>query len=278
MSLNYDALRLHELLKSFHVLTQMRIAIFSPDFVKIAEYPSGDCEFCTLIRQEPSAEKNCHLSDHDAFELCREQNRIYSYTCHAGLMDVIAPINHGSAVIGYMMFGQLLPHADKDECWPDVKKRCQRYSLNEQALKEAFYKIKPTEMEQITALALISEVCAGYLWYSLPVPPQENSLPLQIDVYISDNIAGDLSAAALCEQFKISRSKLYRITKEYFGMGIERLVKMRRISKATTLLTGASIPISEIAQRVGIHDYNYFIKIFKAEVGLTPLRYRKQQQ
>ncbi len=276
--MNYDAIRLHELLKSFYLLTKMSIGMYGTDYSKIAEYPGQGCEFCARIRRDPNAEKNCLISDRDALAHCREQNRFYSYICHAGLMEVIVPIRHGSVVIGYMMFGQLLQRDDKDEYWPEVKRRCARYDVGEKELKEAFYRIKPAEMDQILAAVMILEACSGYLWMPWSAMPAESSMPTKIDEYISENIEGDLSAAALCSNFQISRSKLYRISKEYFGMGIERVVRTRRIIRAKELLMGASIPISEIAHRIGFPDYNYFIRVFKTEVGLTPLRYRKQNQ
>lgn len=36
-----------------------------------------------------------------------------------------------------------------------------------------------------------------------------------------------------------------------------------------------NLPISEVAEQVGINDYNYFSRVFKKLVGISPTRYRK---
>ncbi|WP_276577867.1 helix-turn-helix transcriptional regulator [Bacillus thuringiensis] len=48
-----------------------------------------------------------------------------------------------------------------------------------------------------------------------------------------------------------------------------------RIHHATNMLLETDFSISEIAQLNGYDDPNYFIKIFKQQLGITPNRYRK---
>lgn len=87
----------------------------------------------------------------------------------------------------------------------------------------------------------------------------------------------DLSVGALCAHFNISRSGLYQIAKTYFGKGIEQLTRELRIAKAKSILLTADYPVSEVAAMVGYNDYNYFIKVFKKETGVTPKRYSLQR-
>ena len=58
-------------------------------------------------------------------------------------------------------------------------------------------------------------------------------------------------------------------------MSIGSLIKRRRIEKAKELLMQTDDAIASIAENVGMPDYNYFSKVFKAETGLTPTGYRK---
>lgn len=47
-----------------------------------------------------------------------------------------------------------------------------------------------------------------------------------------------------------------------------------RIERAVELLQQTDIPVREIAVRVGYTDANYFTKVFKRHLGVTPTEYR----
>ena len=49
------------------------------------------------------------------------------------------------------------------------------------------------------------------------------------------------------------------------------------MDKAKLLLGETDSPVKDIASQVGIFDYNYFTKVFKAYTGVTPSRYRKNR-
>ena len=52
-------------------------------------------------------------------------------------------------------------------------------------------------------------------------------------------------------------------------------VDPKGIDKAKSSLVNTFDSLSEIAEQCGISDVNYFIRIFKSEVGISPLKYRK---
>jgi len=142
-------------------------------------------------------------------------------------------------------------------------------------LKEAFFGMRTIRKEQVDAAAQILEASAVYLWQQRSIFQLEDSLPRQIDEYITNNLHADLSADTLCKTFSISRSKLYKIAGASYGCGVEQLTRRLRIESAKKLLETTDYPVSEIAYQSGYRDYNYFIKVFKKETGETPAHYRK---
>jgi len=278
MLLSYDTNRMKQLLQSFHALTNMRIVVFDDQLRKIAEYPEEDCRFCSLIRSDPAAEHRCRASDREACETCRASGQFHAYTCHAGFTEAVTPIRCGNIITGYIMFGQVLAREDKRAYWNEVRSRCRAYRISEAELRAA-YDEKPTNtMDQVVASVQILEACAGYLYLQRLISLQEDSLPQQLDEYLTTHLQADLSVPALCEQFHVSRSRLYRVAQDYYGAGIEQTTRALRVAEAKRLLEQSHRPVSEIASEVGYADYNYFIKVFKKETGLTPLQYRKQNQ
>ena len=47
-----------------------------------------------------------------------------------------------------------------------------------------------------------------------------------------------------------------------------------RVAEAKKLILTTDLPLIAIAEKVGIDDYNYFIKIFKTHEGFTPKQFR----
>lgn len=277
MLLSYDVERMKQLLRSFYALTQMRIVVFNDQMEKIAEYPEEDCAFCSLVRQNQTAERRCRDSDREACKQCRESGQFYAYQCHAGLTEAVTPIRCGNIITGYIMFGQVLAQEDKEAYWPEVHHRLLEYRIPEADLRAA-YEAKPTNrMEQVLASAQILEACAGYLYLQRLISLREDSLPQQLDRYLTTHLQADLSVNALCRRFGISRSRLYQIAREYYGAGVEQTTRRLRVAEARRLLAQSERPVSEIAAMVGYGDYNYFIKVFRKETGITPARYRRQQ-
>ena len=58
-------------------------------------------------------------------------------------------------------------------------------------------------------------------------------------------------------------------------MSIAKYILKKRIEKAAQLLSESGCHVREAAINVGFYDYNYFSKVFKKEMGITPLKYKK---
>ena len=278
MAFKYDDSKLKELLNSFYILTNMRIGVFDSNFQEIAVAPDDNRSFCAVIRSVHDANQRCMESDKTACEKCKETKTFYSYICHAGLSEIAAPIHYGNIVIGYLVIGQVLQCSDYAAYWEEVKVMCSEYDVDFDALYEAYCDVPIVTDEEVFAAAKLLEASASYLWLQRHIMLQEDDLSLQIDQFINGNLSKNLSAPMLCEQFNISRSKLYRVTQESYGQGIMQVIRDLRMKRAKELLAMSNKSINEIAALVGYSDYNYFIKVFKTSESITPAKYKKQVQ
>lgn len=130
----------------------------------------------------------------------------------------------------------------------------------------------------ISAAAGMMAMCASYLYTNRIIRKNPNILEYQLKEYIIANLAQDLSIQNLCRHFYISRTKLYSIALDCFGMGIPDYIRAERIKQAQHLLLTTTDSVASVAAAVGIPDANYFIRAFKSAVGVTPLQYRKSKQ
>ena len=86
----------------------------------------------------------------------------------------------------------------------------------------------------------------------------------------------DLSLAMLSKKFYISTSKLSRGIKKETGYTFSEYLNKYRVDKSKELLVKSKdIMIVEIADLVGYSSQHYFSRIFKEEVGISPVLYRE---
>lgn len=275
MNILFNITDLKELLRNFYILTKIRIVIFDDSFHELASYPTRHSTYCSLIRSDSEADAKCKECDQDACLRCKRNQSLYTYQCHAGLTETVVPIKAENIIIGYIMFGQVLQTSDRENLWQEICKNLNSYHIDMKELYNVFLRKKNISKEIIDAAAKTMEISASYLYLSHKLILKEDSLSQKIDSYINTNIRGDLAATTLCKQFGISKSHLYKISDHCFGMGIAEHVRSVRIHLAKQLLGDTELPIYEIADRVGIEDYNYFTKVFKRETGILPTNYRK---
>ncbi|MBO5219655.1 MAG: AraC family transcriptional regulator [Clostridia bacterium] len=80
----------------------------------------------------------------------------------------------------------------------------------------------------------------------------------------------DLSTEKIAAAMNYSAAHFGRLYKECYGTGFQRYLRSWRIRKAAWGKEFREYSISEIAEKVGFRDYNYFSRAFKQELGLTP--------
>ena len=85
----------------------------------------------------------------------------------------------------------------------------------------------------------------------------------------------DLSRLQVAEAFEMSTSTLSRLFKNQIGVGFSEYVNEKRIERAKDLLLTTSASTREIAEQVGLPNYNYFLRLFKSTVGVSPTVFRQ---
>lgn len=101
------------------------------------------------------------------------------------------------------------------------------------------------------------------------------SLPIQkVITHITSDLSADLSLKALAGRLNVTSSYLSSLFRKEVGVTLTDYVNQQRIAHARHLLLNTSYPIKSIAQQCGIADLNYFVRMFKRIVGVTPKVYR----
>ena len=102
-----------------------------------------------------------------------------------------------------------------------------------------------------------------------------NSIIQKAKAYIDETYSKDISLDDISRQMNLSPYYFSKLFKEETGENfIEYLTKLR-IQKAKELLVDKEKSMKEICGQVGYSDPNYFSRIFKKSVGVTPTEYRE---
>jgi len=278
MTLRLQVDELRELMHDFYVLTGIKMTFFDNEYQEIISFPEEHCGFCRIMHSIPETRAKCIKSNEYSFETCKKSNQLLIYQCHAGLFEATAPLLDEGIVIGYIMMGQVIDEKDNISCLEKYYDICKQYGIFSQEYNLALNSVTSASKEQVLAAAKILEACTLYVLFKQLINIEKDRFIFQLNQYIDQHINDDISVQYLCEEFNISRTKLYELSSHYLGMGIGEHIRNKRVERAKYLLQNTSYPISDIANMVGFQDYNYFCKVFKKVVEMSAKKYRSLQE
>lgn len=110
-----------------------------------------------------------------------------------------------------------------------------------------------------------------------PSEPSHNrvtDLYQEICIYIQENFNRPITRNSIADRFSISSNHLSRLFRQQGHMTLADYITWVRIDRAKFMLKKYNVKLSEVAERCGFKDVNYFCRVFKKRTGRTPTEYR----
>ncbi len=275
----FNLKELGNLLEDFYRITQIRITVFDDQFQEVISYPDNRPGFCQMIRSCEEGRRACAKCDADACAYAAGQNKTHIYRCHAGLTEAIMPLYVGKVLVGYLLFGHVFAYDGLKEGWQSIEKCCASFPVDLQKLKATLADMPLISPGYIRSAARVLHMTASYLVMERMATLQEDTTAAKLDAYIREHYTDPVTAEQLCQVLKIGRSKLFKLSQELYGCGIQQQMNSLRMEKARELLMDhADLSITEIAEACGYSDYNYFICVFSKHNGKAPGQFRKEHR
>ncbi len=262
-----------EILKDFHRITGARISLHDLEFNEIASYPKNLSVFCQKIQQTPQNRKRCIEADLKAFEKVRKTGEAYSYKCHCGLIEIVAPIYNYGMLSGYVIMGQITDNRRSSE--EGIINKSESFFENRADLDVAVENIPVIKQDQLDSYVNILQLIAEYMTQTNRVAPRSEDLATGIRKYIGNNLNKKLTIELMCETFGCSRTTLMNTFREKYSLTIGEYINNCRLEKAEKMLVNTNISIKNISAECGFSDQNYFSKVFIRSFAMTPTQFRK---
>ena len=269
--------KLCEVLLDFYRSTGISVTLYDASEQVVATLPLYS-NFCACIRGDKRCVECCDRSNLDHMKEVARERKILRYTCHAGLMETILPIMYEDVLIAYLQIGQFRDSEGIYSSPERVRATAKKYGFPKEELLRLFDGQLTVSEEKLTSLCKILEILIRSFWVDGLIYYKRSMLSIRIEHFIDEHLAENISVSDVCEKFLISKNALYNLFRDELGTTIGSLITEKRLAAARRLLhSEPSLNVTQIAERVGFTDYNYFIRLFKRKMGVTPLKYRKDK-
>ena len=266
--LKLNSKRLIGVLKDFYTITNIRFIIFDDEFNFVLSYPENNFRFCEALRLNENENLKCEESDKKGCKGCIKSNEPTIYTCHAGLTEAVIPIKYNNDVIGYIMFGQVIPIED----YSQVKERLIEKYPN---LVDKIDEIPIRSKAELHAAATVLTALTTYVMENHWIAPAKSEFVYEVDKYIMTHIQEKININDMADELRIGRTVFYSVAKDYLGYSPAEYVRRSRIAYSKELLLEKKYSITEIAYMAGFSDYAHFSRVFKEIVGISAREYLK---
>ena len=92
---------------------------------------------------------------------------------------------------------------------------------------------------------------------------------------LSNDLRQHIPIRQIAERFSVSETSLKNYFRGVYGQNISTWLREIRMNEAARLLSNTKRPIAEISEQVGYSNQGKFAAVFKKQLGLSPLEYRR---
>ncbi|MBI5095312.1 MAG: helix-turn-helix domain-containing protein [Candidatus Hydrogenedentes bacterium] len=159
-----------------------------------------------------------------------------------------------------------------------VLEACERARVDTTAGWNRFFRVvgkTPRAKTSSELLEWIMGIVGTLCWRSSQPAKRAESMGA-FNRLVESHLTDGITLAHVAAELGENPTTITRRLQRDFGVSFSQYVGRLRIEKAKELLRRTQLPISAIAQRVGLSDVSNFGKLFRKFEGMAPLDYRKR--
>ena len=137
------------------------------------------------------------------------------------------------------------------------------------------FHLKKPHWEQVSAAYLLQFITAAATVAAEKAQPSGLSRVYDAIEYMRSNYEENHNVEFYAKMCHLSTSRFAYLFKSAMGSSPKQYLQKQKAENALRLLTSTELSVSEISEAVGINDVNYFIRMFKKIMEMTPSTARK---
>ena len=268
-----------KMLHTLQRLTGMGVAVFDAQY-RCIYFTTQGTSFCRLIHRSGSCQELCKQSDVDALNQVKSTRKPCIYSCPFGFFEAVYPIMEQEKLHGYLQISPALTDASISQ------KQIIQYALesapdlNADALCSALREIRHYTDEELEAVCHAASIFAEHIASNHLFSTTEHHLGELIKQYVRKNISNKITLSDMSQNLHCSTVTLTETFRREYGLTIMQYVLKKRMQMAEGMLStpNSSFTITEVADRCGFPDVEYFSKKFKETHGVPPSLWRQEHQ
>lgn len=274
MKLNYDIKKLETVLTDFRNATGIQTDILDADFKPLVRSPKIiHNDFCRCIQSTDDGHRRCGASDYKVLLQCKETHRMQMHVCHSGLVDIAVPILNDDTIIGYLILGQM----KKDDNFSEIYKKFSDLNLPFKKMKNYYTNLSYFDNTKINSVANLAVMLSKYILLENMINPFTCDILKKATRFIDSNLENPLNVHIISQASGYSVSALYKNFHKHFGCTVNEYIAEKRIEKSVRLLKETDLSVEAVSEICGFSSVQYFSKIFKDKMGISPLKFRKNK-
>ncbi|MEI6891727.1 MAG: PocR ligand-binding domain-containing protein [Pontiella sp.] len=255
-------------------LHDIRISLFSPDgsLIYPDEVNRPNCGHCRLLRETLGMDSKCRELDHQMMQVAFERKDLITYTCHAGMREVTAPILVNEELVGYVMLGQF-----RSETAPKISPYSKEWE-NAQGNNDFQLAYEQTAIFPEAKIVILLSMFRHLLEFIIGgqmIQHKDYDLIQPVIDRIHEYPEQELKMDEASTLVGRSASTVSRVFKKVTGSSFKQYQVNHRLKLAAAQLRGKpNCPVAEIARGVGYDDALYFSRVFRKQYNCSPSEYR----
>lgn len=139
----------------------------------------------------------------------------------------------------------------------------------------SFDRLYAESLANVLAVHLVKHYSASQHTSQVPSGQLPKHILRRAIEFINDSLDRNITLAEIAAQIEMSPYHFARMFKYSTGLAPHQYVLNLKIDRAKTLLSETSLPLAEIAYRLGFASQSHFTAMFRRLTSTTPKAYRK---